>query len=55
MSNERKYDSIPAHACTLTATAFEVGDNGEGSKSAPVGARLRTTCQGCTCTSHGLR
>jgi len=36
MSNESKYSSIPASACTLAATAFEVGDNGDGSKSAPV-------------------
>ena len=36
MSDEPKFNSIPASACTLSACAFEVGDNGDGSKSAPV-------------------
>ena len=36
MSDAPKFSNIPASACTLAATAFEVGDNGEGSKSAPV-------------------
>jgi hypothetical protein len=35
MSNE-KFNEIPASACTMAAGKFELGDNGEGAKSAPV-------------------
>jgi hypothetical protein len=31
-----KYSEIPASACNLVVGAFELGDNGEGAKSAPV-------------------
>ena len=37
MSHESKaFDAIPAGACTLVVGAFELGDNGENAKSAPL-------------------
>jgi hypothetical protein len=41
MTNE-KYNSIPAKACILTAGEFELGTNGEGSKSAPIRLTARS-------------
>jgi len=35
-------DRVPAAACRLAAGAFELGDNGEGSKTAPVRILART-------------
>lgn len=34
--NERSLKEIPAAACTLVVGEFELGDNGEGAKSAPI-------------------
>ena len=36
MKNERDFTQIPAAACTLVVGEFEIGDNGDGAKSAPV-------------------
>ena len=37
MSNEPKnFNEIPASACTLVVGQFELGDNGEGSKTSPI-------------------
>jgi hypothetical protein len=37
MSHESKaFDAIPAGACTLVVGAFELGDNGEDAKTAPI-------------------
>ena len=42
MSDERKYDEIPAAACCMVMGEPELGDNGEGAKSAPVRLVART-------------
>ena len=34
--NNRDFSNIPAGACTLVSGAFELGDNGEDAKSAPI-------------------
>jgi len=39
MNEPKDFSRIPAAACVLTVGEFELGDNGEGAKSAPV--RLR--------------
>jgi hypothetical protein len=43
MKNENKdYSTIPASACLLVSGKFELGDNGEGSKTAPISMLART-------------
>lgn len=34
--NKKSFDEIPANACILKSGEFELGDNGENSKSAPI-------------------
>lgn len=36
MNESEKFNQIPANACMLTVGEFELGDNGENAKSAPV-------------------
>lgn len=36
MRTQHDYTQIPANACTLVVGEFELGDNGDGAKSAPV-------------------
>lgn len=36
MNEPRNFNEIPAGACVLTVGEFELGDNGEGAKTAPV-------------------
>lgn len=42
MKNERDFSRIPAGACTLVVGEVELGDNGDGAKSAPVSLVARS-------------
>jgi len=42
MNNERDFSKIPAGACTLVVGEVELGDNGDGAKSAPVSLIARS-------------
>lgn len=40
--NENKFKEIPSSACIFTSGEFELGTNGEGSKSAPIKLKARS-------------
>lgn len=42
MKNERDFSKIPAGACTLVVGEVELGDNGDGAKSAPISLVARS-------------
>lgn len=40
--NEKNFNSIPANACLMSVGEFKLGDNGEGSKTAPISLVARS-------------
>lgn len=40
--NEKNFNTIPANACLMSVGEFKLGDNGEGSKTAPISLTARS-------------